>query len=52
MSERSVEDAAVPEDVSIQTTPAAVDFSVPAVVVDRVRNAVFRFVDDAVINDE
>ncbi len=51
-SERSVDDAAVPLDVSTQTRPDAFVFSVPTVVVDSVRNAVFRFVDDAVRNDE
>ena len=51
-SERSVDDAAVPLDVSMYTRPAAVVLRVPAVVVERVRKPVRRFVDDAVRNDE
>ncbi len=51
MSESSVDDAAVPSDVSTQTNPDDDVFSVPTVVVDRVRNAVFRFVVLAVAND-
>ena len=34
------------------TSPDAFDFSVPAVVVERVRNAVERLVDEAVMYDE
>ena len=42
----------LPAVVSIYTKPAALVFNVPAVVVERVRNAVLRFVDEAVRNDE
>ncbi len=46
-----VEDAIVPDDVSIQTLPFDDVFRVPTVVVASVRNCVFRFVVLAVSND-
>ncbi len=52
MSERSVDEAAVPLDVSTHTTPVDDVFSVPEVVVDSVRKPVFRFVEEAVMKDE
>ncbi len=51
VSDSSVDDAAVPDDVSTHTTPDAFVFSVPTVVVDSVRNPVCRFVVEAVVND-
>ena len=51
-SERRVEEAAVPNEVSIQTRPVDVVLSVPTVVVESVRKRVYRFVDEAFRNDE
>jgi hypothetical protein len=51
-SVRSVEEAAVPSDVSIYTEPSAFVFRVPAVVVDTVIFPTTRLVVEAVINDE
>ncbi len=51
-SERRVEDAAVPLDVSTQTTPDEFVLSVPAVVVERVRKPVLRLVEEAFTNEE
>ncbi len=52
MSPSSVEEAAVPDDGSAYTAPNALTLSVPTVVVDSVMNAVFRFVVEAVRNEE
>jgi hypothetical protein len=51
VSERSVDDAAVPDDVSIYTRPVEVVLSVPAVVVESVKNPAVKFVVDAVVKD-
>ncbi len=50
-SASSVDEAAVPDDVSIHTRPDADVFSVPTVVVDSVSSPVVRFVVEAVVND-
>jgi hypothetical protein len=50
-SDSSVEEADVPDDVSIHTRPDDVVFSVPTVVVDSVNSPVVRFVVEAVVND-
>ncbi len=51
-SASSVDDAAVPDDVSTQTKPADVVFNVPTVDVDNVKNPARRLVVDAFMNDE
>jgi hypothetical protein len=51
-SPKSVEEAAVPLEVSTQTTPDGDVLRVPAVVVESVRKPVWRLVEDAVMNEE
>ena len=50
-SERRVEEAAVPDEVSTQTRPVDVVLSVPTVVVESVRKPVYRLVVLAVVNE-
>ena len=50
-SERRVDDADVPDDVSTHTSPLDVVLSVPTVEVESVIPPVIRFVVDAVSND-
>ena len=52
VSERRVDDAAVPNDVSTHTNPAPFVFNVPTVDVESVSRPVVRFVVLAVANDE